>query len=88
MNRSRSRLQSRIADLRSLTAVCANDEWNTGGMERGRRFEHLLVLRKIDRTITSTMELRPILDVLLDQIAAHLHVDAATILLLLYLPVR
>jgi putative nucleotidyltransferase with HDIG domain len=73
----RMHLATTVADMVALAIWRANLFEETQ-----RRFEHLLVLRKIDRTITSTMELRPILEVLLDQIAAHLHVDAATILLL------
>jgi putative nucleotidyltransferase with HDIG domain len=76
-------VNERIHLARTIADMVALAIWRANLFEETqRRFEHLLVLRKIDRTITSTMELRPILDVLLDQITAHLHVDAATILLL------
>jgi GAF domain-containing protein len=50
--------------------------------ETKRRFDHLLALRKVDQSIISTLDLRSILDVLLEQATAQLHADAATVLLL------
>lgn len=42
----------------------------------------LRALRTIDRAIISNLDMRAVLDILLEQIALHLHVDAASILLL------
>jgi PAS domain S-box-containing protein len=46
------------------------------------RLEQLASLRAIDASITSSVDLRMVLDVLLDQVIARLGVDAADILLL------
>lgn len=42
----------------------------------------LRALRTIDRAIISSLDMRAVLDILLEQITLHLHVDAASILLL------
>lgn len=42
----------------------------------------LRALRTIDRAIISNLDMRAVLDILLEQITLHLHVDAASILLL------
>jgi PAS domain S-box-containing protein len=45
-------------------------------------YHRLSALRNIDRTISATLDLRVILDVLLDQVTSRLGVDAADILML------
>ena len=47
-----------------------------------KQLEYLTALRTIDMTITSSLDLRVTLNILLDQVLAHLPVDAASILLL------
>lgn len=47
-----------------------------------RQVEHLNALRRIDRAIAHNLDLQLTLDVVLDQVAAQLGVEAATVLLL------
>jgi len=47
-----------------------------------RRLEHVQALHAIDMAISSSMDMRVTLNVLLEQVTAQLHVDAADILLL------
>ncbi|HEY3247979.1 MAG TPA: HD domain-containing phosphohydrolase [bacterium] len=47
-----------------------------------QRLERLAALRAIDIAISTSLDLRVILDVLLDQVTTHLSVDAAVVLLL------
>lgn len=49
--------------------------------ETRKNLEHLLALRRIDQAITSGLDLRLVLDVILEQTQAELGVDAASILL-------
>ena len=46
-----------------------------------RRFKHVEALRNIDVAITSNLDLRLTLDVILEQVTAELHVDAAGLLI-------
>ncbi|MBI3244798.1 MAG: GAF domain-containing protein [Chloroflexi bacterium] len=50
--------------------------------EADRHLKQLQSLRKIDMTITASLDLRTTLDAILDQVATHFTVDAADILLL------
>ena len=50
--------------------------------ETQRRLRNLAALRSIDLTITSSLDLRFTLDVLLNQVTSQLNVDAAAVLLL------
>lgn len=50
--------------------------------ETQRRLRYVQALRQVDATIASSLELRPILNVLLDQTLSQLGVDAAAVLLL------
>jgi PAS domain S-box-containing protein/putative nucleotidyltransferase with HDIG domain len=74
------------ADLRLLTAIsdmAANAMHRAALHEQTRdRLAHLDALHAIDMAISSSLDLRITLDVLLDQVTAQLHVDAADILLL------
>ncbi len=49
--------------------------------ETSRRLDHLTALRSIDMAISSSLDLRVTLDVVLDQVTSNLHVDAAAVLL-------
>ena len=46
-----------------------------------KRLEQLQALQAVDQAITSTLDLRLILDVLLEKVTSQLHVDAADVLL-------
>lgn len=46
-----------------------------------RRVQHLSALRAVDMAISSTMDLRVVLNVLLEQLRAQLRIDATTVLL-------
>jgi PAS domain S-box-containing protein/putative nucleotidyltransferase with HDIG domain len=74
------------ADLRLLTAIsdmAANAMHRAALHEQTRdRLAHLDALHTVDMAISSSLDLRITLDVLLDQVTAQLHVDAADILLL------
>jgi PAS domain S-box-containing protein/putative nucleotidyltransferase with HDIG domain len=74
------------ADLRLLTAIsdmAANAMHRAALHEQTRdRLAHLDALHAIDMAISSSLDLRVTLDVLLDQVTAQLHVDAADVLLL------
>jgi PAS domain S-box-containing protein/putative nucleotidyltransferase with HDIG domain len=74
------------ADLRLLTAIsdmAANAMHRAALHEQTRdRLAHLDALHAIDMAISSSLDLRITLDVLLDQVTTQLHVDAADILLL------
>ena len=74
------------ADLRLLTAIsdmAANAMHRAALHEQTRdRLAHLDALHAVDMAISSSLDLRITLDVLLDQVTAQLHVDAADILLL------
>jgi PAS domain S-box-containing protein len=49
--------------------------------QQQRRLEHITALRTIDQTIETSLDLRSSLRVLLDQVLAQLHVDAAAVFL-------
>jgi PAS domain S-box-containing protein len=73
------------SDLRTLTAI---SDVSASALHRAqlleetqRRLERLAALRSIDMTITASLDLKVILDILLQQVIAHLMVDAAAVLL-------
>jgi HD-GYP domain-containing protein (c-di-GMP phosphodiesterase class II) len=74
------------ADQRLLVAIAdmAASAWQRASLfeQTQRRLKHLQALRAVDETITGSLDMRLILNVLLDQISAHLRVDAVDILLL------
>jgi len=74
----------RTAELARANAVLTTEvEERTRAEERIElQFERLAALRRIDSAITGSLDLRVIIDVLLDNAVAQLRVDAATVLLL------
>jgi HD-GYP domain-containing protein (c-di-GMP phosphodiesterase class II) len=73
-------------DLEVLEVLCAQAAQAIANAtlfeEAGRRLSHLQALRNIDMAITASLDLRVTLRVFLDQVAAQLKVDAASVLLL------
>jgi PAS domain S-box-containing protein len=67
------------AEERIRHAAVANARLYT---QAERRLAHVQALRTIDMAITTSLDLRTTLEVILDQVAAQLRVDAADVLLL------
>ena len=75
---------NRIAMARARSAVRAKAAYDliaemNVGLERG--LERIAALRRIDRAINTTFDLRQTLDMVLDEVAAQLGADAADVLL-------
>lgn len=69
--------------LTSISDIAANAIYRTTLYEQTEgRMQRMTALRSIDMAITSSLDLRVTLNVLLDQVISQLKVDAATVLLL------
>ncbi len=81
---TRDRFSPAEAELLSLAANTAAIAIENARLfsETERRLHYVQALHDIDRAITSSLDLRVTLNVLLDQAVAQLRVDAATVLLL------
>ncbi len=81
---ARDRFSPAEAELLSLAANTAAIAIENARLfsETERRLHYMQALHDIDRAITSSLDLRVTLDVLLDQAVAQLDVDAAAVLLL------
>ncbi|HMA38330.1 MAG TPA: HD domain-containing phosphohydrolase [Chloroflexia bacterium] len=68
-------VQAIVANARDITERTRTEE------RMQRQLARLAALRTIDMTITASLDLRVTFRVFLDQVTAHLHVDAAAVLL-------
>jgi response regulator RpfG family c-di-GMP phosphodiesterase len=67
---------------RELREAEVRRERKRGALQIERHLQRLAALREIDLAITSSLDLRVTLDVILDQVVSRLQVDAACLLLL------
>lgn len=88
LRKTNERLEERVRE-RTKELSTTNKQLRVEIGERTRAEDQLRVqlqrldaLRQIDAAITSSMDIRVTLDVLLDQVVSQLHVDAADVLLL------
>ncbi len=88
LRRAKDELELRVAERTSALRI-ANEQLRVELAERQRaeaqvrrQLGRLGALRAIDEAITASLDLRLTLKVFLDQLIAHLHVDAADVLLL------
>jgi DNA-binding response OmpR family regulator len=80
MKNSLKRLGAAVG--RELRDAEVRRERKHGAIQLERQLQRLAALREIDLAITSSLDLRVTLDVILDQVASRLQVDAAGVLLL------
>jgi response regulator RpfG family c-di-GMP phosphodiesterase len=81
--RRRPLTPGQILALRLLVSIAASALENARLYEQTeKRLAHLSALRNIDQAITSSLDLRMTLNVLLDEVTAQLGIDAGAILLL------
>ncbi len=80
---TRNRFSQDDADIMSLVAHSAAISIENARLfaETQRRLQRLTALRTIDMAIKASMDLRVTLNILLEQIVTHLHLDAADVLL-------
>jgi response regulator RpfG family c-di-GMP phosphodiesterase len=82
-SRRRPLTPGQILALRLLVNIAASALENARLYEQTeKRLAHLSALRTIDQAITSSLDLRMTLNVLLDEVAAQLDIDAGAVLLL------
>jgi len=76
-------LSGELQLLTAISSIAANAIHRATLREQTeQRLQHLMALRTVDMAITASLDLHVTLNVILDQIIAQLHVDAAAVLLL------